>query len=73
MIEALPARCAMVSRLVFLDELTHAEAARALDISPKAVEKQVARARRRLRRLTEGATTPEDAGGGEGRFARLIG
>jgi RNA polymerase sigma factor (sigma-70 family) len=74
MIEKFPPRCAMVCRLVFLDELTHAEAARALGISSKAVEKQVARARRHLRALAEGMSTHQDTeGGGKGRFARLIG
>lgn len=48
LIETLPPRCGLVCSLVFLGELTHLEAARVLGITPKAVEKQVARARRLL-------------------------
>jgi RNA polymerase sigma factor (sigma-70 family) len=74
MIERLPRRCAVVCRLVYLEELTHSEAARALGMSVKAVEKQVARARRRLRSLAgasgDAVSTIED--GGEGGVSRVL-
>ncbi len=69
MIERLPHRCGIICRLVYLHELTHSEAARALGISVGAVEKQVARARRSLRSLAgepRDAVSPIEVGGGGG-------
>jgi RNA polymerase sigma-70 factor (ECF subfamily) len=47
-ISRLPARCQLVCSLVFLHGCSHAEVARELQISEKAVHKQVARGRRIL-------------------------
>ena len=41
----LPPRCSLVCRLVFLESMRHADVAKRLGISRKAVEKQVARGR----------------------------
>lgn len=51
LIKRLPPRCQAVCALVFLGGFTHQDAAHALGITPKAVEKQVARAHRLLRQL----------------------
>jgi RNA polymerase sigma-70 factor (ECF subfamily) len=53
----LPPRCRLVCALVYLEGHTHAEAAERLGISPRAVEKQVARGRRHLRELAESGST----------------
>jgi RNA polymerase sigma-70 factor (ECF subfamily) len=47
-ISRLPARCQLVCSLVFLHGCTHAEVAKELQISKKAVQKQVARGRSAL-------------------------
>lgn len=49
----LPPRCGLVSALVFVDGLTHREVSERLGITVGAVEKQVARGRRRIRQLIE--------------------
>lgn len=79
----LPPRCGLACMLVLLEGLTHAEAAERMGISAAAVEKQIARARRRLAaegtlRGLDPMSTFEDGGGsparasqGCGRAARL--
>jgi hypothetical protein len=59
---------------VYLEGHTHAEVAERLGISPRAVEKQVARGRQRLRKLAESGGIDVSTfldGGGVGVFARL--
>ncbi|HWV58537.1 MAG TPA: sigma-70 family RNA polymerase sigma factor, partial [Longimicrobiales bacterium] len=75
MIARLPVRCAEVMRIIWLEGLSHTEIAARLGISTNAVEKQVARARRRLREMAEwpevrdwvwlwtGLSSEEDGGG----------
>jgi RNA polymerase sigma-70 factor (ECF subfamily) len=70
----LPPRCRLVCALVYLEGHTHAEVAERLGISPRAVEKQVARGRQRLRKLAESGGIDVSTfldGGGVGVFARL--
>lgn len=64
-IAALPARCRMVCRLVFLDGLTHREVGERLGVTAKAVEKQVARGRRRMKAsgVLDGLSSFLDGGG----------
>lgn len=69
----LPPRCRLVCDLVFLEGMTHREVADELGISLGAVEKQVARGRRRIRDLEDGGyglSTFGD-GGGVRWFVRL--
>lgn len=54
----LPPRCHLVCALVFLEGMSHREVADELGISIGAVEKQVARARRRIREMAEGSEYP---------------
>jgi RNA polymerase sigma-70 factor (ECF subfamily) len=49
----LPPRCGLVCALVYLEGHSHGEVAERLGISPRAVEKQVARGRRHLREIAE--------------------
>lgn len=51
LIEQLSPRCQMVCKLVFLEGMSHREVAVRLDITIKAVEKQVARGCERLRKI----------------------
>lgn len=53
MLERLPPRCRQAMRLIVYDNLTHAEVADRMQISVKAVEKQVARGYRQLGRMPE--------------------
>ena len=63
----LPPRCRLVCALVYLEGMTHREVADELGISIGAVEKQVARGRRRIREIAEegdyGLSTFWDGGG----------
>lgn len=54
LISYLPPRCRLVCTLVFVDGLTHREVSESLGITIGAVEKQVARGRRRIREMMEG-------------------
>lgn len=71
-IERLPPRCRLAFTLVVFEGMTHVEVARHLGISVKAVEKQVARARRHLLSLNEdGEVSSFLDGGGVGSPCRL--
>lgn len=80
-ISHLPQRCRLVCAMVFLDGLTHREAAAKLGVSVGAIEKQVARGRRHLRQIVgsagAGPSTFVDGGGEKGdpasiRYARSL-
>lgn len=49
-IKRLPARCQLVCSLVFVEGYTHSQVAKRLGISVKAVQKQIARGRRHLKK-----------------------
>lgn len=75
LIDYLPSRCRLVCTLVFVDGLTHREVSEKLGITIGAVEKQVARGRRRIREMMEaqGWTLSTFVDGGGGRIGRLYG
>lgn len=64
-IDLLPPRCRLVCALVFIEGFTHAEVADRLDISVKAVEKQVARGRRHIRAMAGTELSTFGDGGGK--------
>lgn len=71
LVSQLPPRCRATCSLVFLDGLTHREAAERLSITRKAVEKQVARGRRILRNLIASAARRDVSTGGVKALVRL--
>jgi RNA polymerase sigma-70 factor (ECF subfamily) len=75
LIGRLPRRCQEVCALVFLTGMGHREVAERLGITEKAVEKQVARGRRILRKVVGFEEWPRVStfgdGGGEGFFASI--
>ena len=75
LIGRLPRRCQEVCALVFLTGMGHGEVAERLGITEKAVEKQVARGRRILRKVVGSQEWPRVStfgdGGGEGLFASI--